>query len=139
MEDDESKKHTVDTVPPPADADDAYSAETKVGPASAELLEAVRRAEESAYEAAKATAPRPPSTPPPPPKAASTPPPAPAPKLASAPPPKLEPEPERAGPDTHRSPRVREEPARQPGGWPPAVSIPLVFVAATIVLAALVR
>jgi hypothetical protein len=128
MEDDESKKHTVDTVPPPADADDAYSAETKVGPASAELLEAVRRAEESAYEAAK---PKPASTPPPPP---------PAPKKASTPPPpKPEPEPERAAPDTHRSPRVREEPVRQPGGWPPVVSIPLLFVAATIVLAALVR
>lgn len=150
MEDDESKKHTVDTVPPPADAEDAYSAETKVGMASAELLELVRRAEEGALGAARASPappkpvsappkaastpppPRPASTPPPPPKAASTPPPAPKAKTAS-----VRPAPHAV--DTPRSPRVRAEPERQPSGLPPFVSIPLVFLAATIVLAALAR
>src|SRR5436853_5506226 len=115
---DDSKKHTIATLPPPDDAEDLYSASTKVGQAPAELLELVRAA--SGGMDGHADAKRPSPAPARPAKPASIPPPARMPAdMTPARAPSVRPAP--APVDTPRSPRRSAEPARlEAGGWPPA-------------------
>jgi hypothetical protein len=150
---DEQKLPNLATTPPPAGEEDLYSAATVVGPASAELLALVRAAEEGTLDA-KAPATTAPSAPAAAKQAA---PPAPLPKPASEPPkaaPKAASEPPPAPParavaptlesaadvTTKRRAIVTAEDERRPTpGLPPSVAILLIFVAATVALAALVR
>ena len=116
------------TVPPPPGEDDPYDADTKVGQASEDILAIVRAAEDGAK--------------------ISVPPPAPAAAPEPAPEPEAEPEParepprvERAPVETHSARPIAPEAPSVPtgGGWPPVVSLLVIFALVTAVLAALVR
>lgn len=154
MTDDDQNQSQTATLPPPDGEEDLYSASTAVGPASEELLALVRAAEGGtksekgdkappAKDAKSAGVPDPPK--PAAGKAESAKPASAAPKPASAAPkplPKLSPDEPTVASETTARRRVASpahEQRQAAPGLPPFISIVLVFLAAVLTLAALIR